>query len=45
MTNGVLAEREPAIVRRIADEGHEIVNHSWGSRLVVSGQARTVGWW
>jgi peptidoglycan/xylan/chitin deacetylase (PgdA/CDA1 family) len=34
MTNGVLAEREPAIVRRIADEGHEIVNHSWGMDVI-----------
>lgn len=34
MVNGVLAQRQPAIVRRIAQEGHEIVNHSWGMDVI-----------
>jgi peptidoglycan-N-acetylglucosamine deacetylase len=29
---GERAEREPALVRRIATEGHEIGNHSWSHR-------------
>lgn len=34
MVNGVLCERDPATVRRIADLGHEIVNHSWGMDVI-----------
>jgi polysaccharide deacetylase family protein (PEP-CTERM system associated) len=31
---GCVAEREPALVRRIADAGHEIASHGYGHRLV-----------
>jgi polysaccharide deacetylase family protein (PEP-CTERM system associated) len=31
---GWAAEREPAIVRRIADAGHEVASHGYGHRLV-----------
>jgi len=34
MTNGVLAERDPATVKAIAARGHEIVNHSWGMDVI-----------
>jgi peptidoglycan/xylan/chitin deacetylase (PgdA/CDA1 family) len=34
MTNGILAEKHPASVRRIRDEGHEIVAHSWGMDVI-----------
>jgi peptidoglycan/xylan/chitin deacetylase (PgdA/CDA1 family) len=34
MTNGVLAERDPATVRSIHARGHEIVNHSWGMDVI-----------
>ena len=34
MTNGVLAARAPDSVRRIRDEGHEIVAHSWGMDVI-----------
>ena len=34
MVNGVLAQRQPGLVRRIAAEGHEIVNHSWGMDVI-----------
>ena len=34
MTNGVICERDPATVRRIAQLGHEIVNHSWGMDVI-----------
>ncbi|MEN9417313.1 MAG: hypothetical protein RI988_933 [Pseudomonadota bacterium] len=34
MVNGVLAQRQPALVRRIAEAGHEIVNHSWGMDVI-----------
>jgi peptidoglycan/xylan/chitin deacetylase (PgdA/CDA1 family) len=34
MTNGILAERHPESVRRIRDEGHEIVAHSWGMDVI-----------
>lgn len=34
MTNGVLAERDPATVKSIAARGHEIVNHSWGMDVI-----------
>ena len=30
MVNGVICERDPQTVRRLAELGHEIVNHSWG---------------
>lgn len=33
---GWLAEREPALIRRIADAGHEIACHSYWHRLVYS---------
>lgn len=32
---GWLAEREPEMVRRIADAGHEIASHGWRHRLVT----------
>ena len=31
---GWIAERHPALVRRIADRGHEIASHGYGHRLV-----------
>ena len=34
MTNGVLAERDPATVKAIHTRGHEIVNHSWGMDVI-----------
>lgn len=34
MTNGVLAERDPATVASIHTRGHEIVNHSWGMDVI-----------
>lgn len=34
MVNGVICERDPATVRRIAQDGHEIVNHSWGMDVI-----------
>jgi len=34
MTNGVICERDPATVKRIAELGHEIVNHSWGMDVI-----------
>ena len=34
MVNGVICERDPATVRRIATAGHEIVNHSWGMDVI-----------
>lgn len=30
MVNGVLAERAPEVVRRVAQAGHDIAAHSWG---------------
>jgi peptidoglycan/xylan/chitin deacetylase (PgdA/CDA1 family) len=34
MVNGVICERDPDTVRRIAQSGHEIVNHSWGMDVI-----------
>jgi peptidoglycan/xylan/chitin deacetylase (PgdA/CDA1 family) len=34
MVNGVICERDPAMVRHIAHLGHEIVNHSWGMDVI-----------
>jgi peptidoglycan/xylan/chitin deacetylase (PgdA/CDA1 family) len=34
MVNGVICERDPATVKRIAETGHEIVNHSWGMDVI-----------
>jgi peptidoglycan/xylan/chitin deacetylase (PgdA/CDA1 family) len=34
MVNGVIGERDPSMVRRIADSGHEVVNHSWGMDVI-----------
>jgi peptidoglycan/xylan/chitin deacetylase (PgdA/CDA1 family) len=34
MVNGVICERDPDTVRRIAALGHEIVNHSWGMDVI-----------
>ncbi|MBB1603577.1 hypothetical protein A9977_26455 [Variovorax sp. UMC13] len=34
MVNGVICERDPETVRRIAALGHEIVNHSWGMDVI-----------
>ncbi len=33
-TVGWLAERKPELVRRIADQGHEVASHSWWHRRV-----------
>ena len=34
MVNGVICERDPATVRKLAQLGHEIVNHSWGMDVI-----------
>lgn len=34
MVNGVICERDPATVKRLAELGHEIVNHSWGMDVI-----------
>ncbi len=34
MVNGVICERDPVTVRRLAVLGHEIVNHSWGMDVI-----------
>ena len=34
MVNGVIGERDPETIRRLADLGHEIVNHSWGMDVI-----------
>ncbi len=34
MVNGVICERDPQTVKRIASLGHEIVNHSWGMDVI-----------
>jgi peptidoglycan/xylan/chitin deacetylase (PgdA/CDA1 family) len=34
MVNGVIGERDPDTIRRLADLGHEIVNHSWGMDVI-----------
>ena len=34
MVNGVICERDPETVRRVAELGHEIVNHSWGMDVI-----------
>lgn len=34
MVNGVICERDPAMVRKLAQLGHEIVNHSWGMDVI-----------
>lgn len=34
-TLGWLAEREPALVRRIAESGHEVASHGWWHRRVT----------
>ncbi len=34
MVNGVICERDPATVKRIAALGHEIINHSWGMDVI-----------
>ena len=34
MVNGVICERDPATVKKIAELGHEIVNHSWGMDVI-----------
>lgn len=34
MVNGVICERDPQTVRRVAELGHEIVNHSWGMDVI-----------
>ncbi|HLQ24241.1 MAG TPA: polysaccharide deacetylase family protein, partial [Gemmatimonadales bacterium] len=35
-TVGWLAERKPALIRRIAEAGHEIASHSWWHRRVTA---------
>jgi peptidoglycan-N-acetylglucosamine deacetylase len=40
---GERAQRAPALVRRLADEGHEIANHSWSHRsLWLCGPRATI---
>ena len=34
MVNGVICERDPSTVKRIAELGHEIINHSWGMDVI-----------
>jgi peptidoglycan/xylan/chitin deacetylase (PgdA/CDA1 family) len=34
MVNGVICERDPETVRRLADLGHEVINHSWGMDVI-----------
>ena len=34
MVNGVICERDPDTVRRLADLGHEVINHSWGMDVI-----------
>ncbi len=34
MVNGVICERDPQTVRRLADLGHEIISHSWGMDVI-----------
>ncbi len=34
MVNGVICERDPETVRRLANLGHEIINHSWGMDVI-----------
>lgn len=34
MVSGVLCERDPAMVKKLADLGHEIINHSWGMDVI-----------
>lgn len=34
MVNGVICERDPATVRRLAELGHEVINHSWGMDVI-----------
>ena len=34
-TVGMVAERHPALVRRIADAGHEVASHTWDHRRVT----------
>lgn len=34
MVNGVIGERDPATIRRLAQLGHEIINHSWGMDVI-----------
>jgi peptidoglycan/xylan/chitin deacetylase (PgdA/CDA1 family) len=34
MVNGVICERDPATVARLAALGHEVVNHSWGMDVI-----------
>ncbi|MDC7784942.1 polysaccharide deacetylase family protein [Rhodoplanes sp. TEM] len=34
MTSGVLAERTPAVLKRMVDAGHEIVAHSWAQDVI-----------
>lgn len=34
MTNGVVAERDPATVRKLVDAGHDVYAHSWGMDVI-----------
>ncbi|MFP5476816.1 MAG: polysaccharide deacetylase family protein, partial [Gammaproteobacteria bacterium] len=34
MVNGVICERDPATVRKLAELGHEVINHSWGMDVI-----------
>ncbi|MFN3725769.1 MAG: XrtA system polysaccharide deacetylase [Allosphingosinicella sp.] len=40
-TLGWVAERFPALIRRIADEGHEVASHGWDHRRVFTMDAAT----
>ncbi|MGA9520012.1 MAG: polysaccharide deacetylase family protein, partial [Myxococcaceae bacterium] len=37
---GERARRSPRLVRRIADEGHSVANHSWSHRVLVGADDR-----
>lgn len=37
MTSGVIAERDPAIIKTMVDAGHEIVAHGYGQEIVPAG--------
>jgi polysaccharide deacetylase family protein (PEP-CTERM system associated) len=42
-TLGWIAERHPALIRRIADAGHEIASHGWDHRRVFTMNAEEFG--
>ncbi len=34
MVNGVICERDPAMVKKLAGLGHEVINHFWGMDVI-----------